>query len=161
MTLSYTLSSSTGNIISPDTRVLHSSHFNPPRNRFSFFSSETSLFKRETFPFKPQQQQPPKSFLPILRLDSSKPAHPFASLSSYAEAGGEEEEERRDSNRETARNGKKEGRCVSWNGSGLRYILKNSLCYINIDSICCSQCSLMYEDFGDGSGLERPSSYHM
>ncbi|KAJ6771190.1 PHOSPHATE TRANSPORTER, partial [Salix koriyanagi] len=104
MTLSYTLSSSTGNIISPDTRVLHISHFNPPRNRFSFFSSETSLFKRETFPFKPQQQQPPKSFLPILRLDSSKPAHPFASLSSYAEAGGEEEEERRDSNRETARN---------------------------------------------------------
>ncbi|KAJ6313435.1 hypothetical protein OIU77_014858 [Salix suchowensis] len=92
MTLSYTLSSSTGNIISPDTRVLHNSHFNPPRNRFSFFSSETSLFKRETFPFKPQQQQPPKSFLPILRLDSSKPAHPFASLSSYAEAGGEEEE---------------------------------------------------------------------
>lgn len=92
MTLSYTLSSSTGNIISPDSRVLHSSHFNPPRNRFSFFSSETSLFKRETFPFKPQQQQAPKSFLPILRLDSSKPAHPFASLSSYAEAGGEEDE---------------------------------------------------------------------
>ncbi|KAJ6323653.1 hypothetical protein OIU76_011025 [Salix suchowensis] len=48
--------------------------------------------REKRFPFKPQQQQPPKSFLPILRLDSSKPAHPFASLSSYAEAGGEEEE---------------------------------------------------------------------
>ncbi|KAL9390268.1 hypothetical protein Peur_018873 [Populus x canadensis] len=91
MTLFYTLSSSTRNIISPETHVLHNSHFYLPRNRSSFFSNETTLFKRETLPFKPQQQQPTGSFPPILRLNNSKLAHPFASISSYAEAGGEEE----------------------------------------------------------------------
>jgi sodium-dependent phosphate transporter len=91
MTLFYTLSSSTRNIISPETHVLHNSHFYLPRNRSSFFSNETTLFKRETLPFKPQQQQPTGSFPPILRLKNSKLAHPFASISSYAEAGGEEE----------------------------------------------------------------------
>ncbi|KAJ6898260.1 inorganic phosphate transporter 2-1 [Populus alba x Populus x berolinensis] len=91
MTLFYTLSSSTRNIISPETHVLHNSHFYLPRNRSSFFSNETTLFKRETLPFKPQQQQRTGSFPPILRLNNSKLAHPFASISSYAESGGEEE----------------------------------------------------------------------
>ncbi|KAJ6890160.1 inorganic phosphate transporter 2-1 [Populus alba x Populus x berolinensis] len=91
MTLFYTLSSSTRNIISPETHVLHNSHFYLPRNRSSFFSNETTLFKRETLPFKPQQQQQTGSFPPILRLNNSKLAHPFASISSYAESGGEEE----------------------------------------------------------------------
>jgi sodium-dependent phosphate transporter len=91
MTLPYTPSPSTRNTISPETRVLHSSHFYLPRNRSSFFSNESSLLKKESLPFKPREKRSTKSFLPILRLKNSKLTHPFASISSFAEAGGEEE----------------------------------------------------------------------
>ncbi|KAL9401172.1 hypothetical protein Peur_005021 [Populus x canadensis] len=91
MTLPYTPSPSTRNTISPETCVLHSSHFYLPRNRSSFFSNESSLLKKESLPFKPREKRSTKSFLPILRLKNSKLTHPFASISSFAEAGGEEE----------------------------------------------------------------------
>ncbi|KAJ6903891.1 inorganic phosphate transporter 2-1 [Populus alba x Populus x berolinensis] len=91
MTLSYTSSTSTRNTISPETRVLHSSHFYLPRSRCSFFSNESSLLKKESLPFKPHEKRSTTSFLPILRLKNSKLTHPSASISSFAEAGGEEE----------------------------------------------------------------------
>ncbi|KAJ9176328.1 hypothetical protein P3X46_011652 [Hevea brasiliensis] len=77
MTSSYCLSS-TRNSVTPQT-VLRNSHLCLSRNRLH----------RESNIFKPHQL-PLKHFLPILRLDNSKLAYPFASISSFAEAGGEE-----------------------------------------------------------------------
>uniref|UniRef100_A0A6N2L7G5 Phosphate transporter n=1 Tax=Salix viminalis TaxID=40686 RepID=A0A6N2L7G5_SALVM len=88
MTPSYTLSPST---ISPEGHGLHNSHFYLHRNCSSFFSNESSLLVKETLPFKPHEKRSTKSFLPILRLKNSELTHPFASVSSFAEAGGEED----------------------------------------------------------------------
>ncbi|KAJ6689078.1 hypothetical protein OIU85_005486 [Salix viminalis] len=88
MTPSYTLSPST---ISPEGHGLHNSHFYLHRNCSSFFSNESSLLVKETLPFKPHEKRSTKSFLPILRLKNSELTHPLASVSSFAEAGGEED----------------------------------------------------------------------
>lgn len=90
MTPFYCLSS-TRNTVKPETVLLHNSHFYLPRNRCPFFSHETNLPKRDNLLLKPHQL-PPKPFLPIFRLKNSKLSHPFASISSFAEAGGEEEQ---------------------------------------------------------------------
>ncbi|XP_002527931.3 inorganic phosphate transporter 2-1, chloroplastic [Ricinus communis] len=80
MTSSYCLSS-TRNTVSQETLLLRNSH--------------SCLYKsrcpRDSYLFRPNQL-PQKHFLPILRLTNSKLAHPFASISSFAEAGGEEDE---------------------------------------------------------------------
>ncbi|WCJ38539.1 phosphate transporter 2 1 [Euphorbia peplus] len=48
---------------------------------------------RQVFQLKPQPLLPKPFVLPILRFKSSKFTHPFASISSFAEPGGEEEKE--------------------------------------------------------------------
>ncbi|XP_061995235.1 inorganic phosphate transporter 2-1, chloroplastic [Rosa rugosa] len=78
MTPSYCLSSRN------EAFLLHNSHLYLPKHR----PSESQYFpKKETDFLKPKS-----SFFPILRLNNSKLAHPFA-LSSFAEAGGEEHEQ--------------------------------------------------------------------
>ena len=94
MTSSYCLSS-TRNIVTPEI-VLRSSHSYLYRTCWS----------RKSYPFKPHQL-PQKHFLPILRLKNSKLAHPFASISSFTEAGGKEDKKEGfhiDKNQETLKN---------------------------------------------------------
>uniref|UniRef100_A0A2P2KNR4 Inorganic phosphate transporter 2-1ic n=1 Tax=Rhizophora mucronata TaxID=61149 RepID=A0A2P2KNR4_RHIMU len=83
MTSTYCLSSAR-NAIKPESILLRNSHFYVPK----FLSHET---RKEIFIFKPQQLQA-KAFLPILRFKNFQLTHPFASISSFAEAGGEEEQ---------------------------------------------------------------------
>ncbi|KAJ8758870.1 hypothetical protein K2173_002649 [Erythroxylum novogranatense] len=71
------------NAVTPGTVLLHHPHFYLARKR-------SYEIKRESPVFKPQQTRI-KPFLPVLRLKNSEYKHPFASLSSFAEAGGEEE----------------------------------------------------------------------
>ncbi|PON99047.1 Phosphate transporter [Trema orientale] len=83
MTPSYCLSSSRNTTAASDF-LLHSHHHSYlPRYRFSFVSHETQLPRKENSSFKP--------FLPILRLKNTNFTHTFASISSFAEAEGEEE----------------------------------------------------------------------
>ncbi|KAJ4838430.1 Inorganic phosphate transporter 2-1, chloroplastic [Turnera subulata] len=89
MTSSYCLSS-TRNTVTPETILLHNPHFYVPRNRLLSFPHEACLPKKETLVFKPHQV-PHKHFLPILKLKNCRLIHPFASISTFAEAGGEEE----------------------------------------------------------------------
>ncbi|XP_062110411.1 inorganic phosphate transporter 2-1, chloroplastic [Humulus lupulus] len=69
--------------------LLHNHHFYLPRYRYSLFSNEAQLPRKENTSFKPY-----KPFLANLRLKSSNFSHTFASLSSFAEAegGGEHKE---------------------------------------------------------------------
>ncbi|XP_065873432.1 inorganic phosphate transporter 2-1, chloroplastic [Euphorbia lathyris] len=68
----------------PSTRNSVSSHLYLTRNRLP----------RQTFQFKPQPLPPNPSLLSPLRFRGYKITHPFASISSFAEPGGEEEEHR-------------------------------------------------------------------
>ncbi|XP_043725578.1 inorganic phosphate transporter 2-1, chloroplastic-like [Telopea speciosissima] len=81
--------SSTRNGLATDTVLLNSHLLHVRRHRSSFlFSHQTHFSKRETIHLK---SQPPRSSLPILRLKSSKLLLlPSATLSSFAEAEGEE-----------------------------------------------------------------------
>ncbi|KAJ7943700.1 Phosphate transporter [Quillaja saponaria] len=84
MTSSYCFSS-TKNSTTPEAAFfLH-------KNRSYFFSSETHLPKRDYLLLK-LNLPPPSCSFPILRIKNSKLAYPFATLSSFAEAEGEEEE---------------------------------------------------------------------
>ncbi|KAJ8773572.1 hypothetical protein K2173_005818 [Erythroxylum novogranatense] len=85
MTFSNCLSS-VRNAVKPKTVLLHNPHFCLARNR-SFEN------KGEAFIVKPQQM-PSKPFVPILIRKSSKFTHNFASISSFAEAGGGNEQKR-------------------------------------------------------------------
>ncbi|KDP26660.1 hypothetical protein JCGZ_17818 [Jatropha curcas] len=80
MTSSYCLSSSR-NTLCPQT-VPRNSHFYISRN----------CWPKETIHLFKPQQLPQKPFLPIFKLKNSKLAYPFASISSFAEAGGGEEQ---------------------------------------------------------------------
>ncbi|WJZ80736.1 hypothetical protein VitviT2T_000630 [Vitis vinifera] len=81
MTPSYCLSSSR-HATTAEAFLLHNSHLHLPKHR-STLPKKDSLFLK---PLNP----PPKSSLFLLRLKTSKLSHPFASLSSFAEAEGEE-----------------------------------------------------------------------
>ena len=86
MTPSYCLSSSRNTTASSDF-LLHNHHSYLPRYPSSIFShNEAQLPRKEHNLLKPQ-----KPFLPILRLKNSRFTHTFASISSFAEAEGEEE----------------------------------------------------------------------
>ncbi|KAG6708069.1 hypothetical protein I3842_06G061300 [Carya illinoinensis] len=95
MTSSFCLSSTRNtSTSSPRGFFLHNTHLYIPKRRSPFFPHETQLPKRETsLLLKPQLLSPKSSYLPTLRLKDAKFTHPFASLSSYAEAEGEEEKE--------------------------------------------------------------------
>lgn len=69
---------------------MHNTHLYLPKHRSLLFPNETQLLKRETLPLKPQLLSPKPCF-PTLRLKNSKFTHHFASISSFAEAEGEEE----------------------------------------------------------------------
>uniref|UniRef100_A0A5B7AUJ7 Phosphate transporter n=1 Tax=Davidia involucrata TaxID=16924 RepID=A0A5B7AUJ7_DAVIN len=90
MTTSYCLSS-TRNTITPEAFLLHNSHLYVPRYCSSLITHETHLPKKEILTFKPHPF--PKSSLSLIRPKTSKFLHPFAALSSFAEAEGEEGEE--------------------------------------------------------------------
>ncbi|CAB4294902.1 unnamed protein product [Prunus armeniaca] len=90
MTPSYCLSSAR-NTITPEAFLLRNSHLYLPKHRSFSFSTETYFPRKETNFLRPQTPLP-KSFLPILRLNNSKITHPFASLSSFAEAEGEKQQ---------------------------------------------------------------------
>lgn len=90
MTPSYCLSSAR-NTITPEAFLLHNSHLYLPKHRSFSFSTETHFPRKETNFLRPQTPLP-KSFLPILRLNNSKITQPFASLSSFAEAEGEKQQ---------------------------------------------------------------------
>ncbi|KAA8529631.1 hypothetical protein F0562_034269 [Nyssa sinensis] len=90
MTTSYFLSS-IRNTITPEAFLLHNSHLYAPRYCSSLLTHETHLQKKETLTFKPYPLS--KSSLSLLRLKTSKFLPPFAALSSFAEAEGEEGEE--------------------------------------------------------------------
>ncbi|KAL5759890.1 hypothetical protein ACOSQ2_018728 [Xanthoceras sorbifolium] len=77
--------------VTPEAFLLHNSHLCHPKHRSSFFTNETQFFKREALPLKPNLSLS-KSSLSFLSLRSSRLTHPFASISSFAEAGGEEEQ---------------------------------------------------------------------
>ncbi|KAJ9708799.1 hypothetical protein PVL29_000692 [Vitis rotundifolia] len=81
MTPSYCLSSPR-HATTAEAFLLHNSHLHLPKHR-STLPKKDSLFLK---PLNP----PPKSSLFLLRLKTSKLSHPFASLSSFAEAEGEE-----------------------------------------------------------------------
>ncbi|KAG7980079.1 hypothetical protein I3843_05G163100 [Carya illinoinensis] len=95
MTSSFCLSSTRNtSTSSPRGFFLHNTHLYIPKRRSPFFPHETQLPKRESsLLLKPQLLSPKSSYLPTLRLKDAKFTHPFASLSSYAEAEGEEEKE--------------------------------------------------------------------
>ncbi|CAI0390445.1 unnamed protein product [Linum tenue] len=90
MTSSSYCLSSTRNIVTPrGAHFFHSScnsHPSLPRSHFPSLPNDTTLPKRETL-----LKSKPFQFQPIFRLKSSKLHLPFASISSFAEAGGEEE----------------------------------------------------------------------
>lgn len=90
MTPSYCLSSSR-NSVSPEAFPLHNSHLHLHKHRSSSFTYETHIFKREALLLKPSLSLP-KSSLSLLGLKNSRLAPSFASISSFAEAGGEEEQ---------------------------------------------------------------------
>ncbi|GMY26304.1 inorganic phosphate transporter 2-1, chloroplastic [Fagus crenata] len=85
MTPSYCLSSTRNRAF-----FLHNTHLYLPKYRSLLFPNETQLLKRESLPLKPQLLSPKPCF-PTLRPKNSKFTHPFASISSFAEAEGEEE----------------------------------------------------------------------
>lgn len=89
MTPSYCLSS-TRNTTASQAFLLQNHHLFLAKNRSSSFSNETHLPKKDTNFLKPQTL-PPKSCLPILRLKNTNFTQPFASISSFAEAEGEEQ----------------------------------------------------------------------
>lgn len=89
MTPSYCLSS-TRNTTASQAFLLQNYHLFIPKYRSSSVSHETHLSRRDTYFLKPQTF-PPKSYLPILRLKISNFTHPFASISSFAEAEGEKQ----------------------------------------------------------------------
>ena len=92
MTPSYCLSSTRNTTTSGAAAFfLHNSHLYLPKHRSLLVPNETQLPKRDTLFLKPQVLSP-KSCFPTLRLKNSKFIHPFASISSFAEAEGEEEQ---------------------------------------------------------------------
>ncbi|XP_050131696.1 inorganic phosphate transporter 2-1, chloroplastic-like [Malus sylvestris] len=93
MTPSYCLSSA--RTTSTPKSFLHNSHLYLPKHRSIFLPTEPHFPKKVTN-FLSSQTPLPKSFLPTLRLNTSKLTHPFASLSSFADAEGENEEQNQD-----------------------------------------------------------------
>lgn len=92
MTPSYCLSSTRNTTTSGAAAFfLHNSHLYLPKHRSLLVPNETQLPKRETLFLKPQVLSP-KSCFPTLRLKNSNFVHPFASISSFAEAEGEGEQ---------------------------------------------------------------------
>lgn len=88
MTSSYCLSSSR-NTIKPKAFFTHTSHLHHSKQKSPFFFPETQISKKHSFFLQPYLP-PPQPYLPLLRLKNYIPTHPFASLSSFAEADGEE-----------------------------------------------------------------------
>lgn len=82
MTPSCCLSSSSRHATTAEAFLLHNYHHHLPKHRFAFPKKE-SLFLKPLNPL-------PSSSLFLLRLKTSKFSHPFASISSFAEAEGEE-----------------------------------------------------------------------
>lgn len=76
------------NCVGGETVLLHNSHLYPTRYRSPFICSRETHFSK-TPQFKPQ---PPRTSFPKLRLNSSKLIIPSATLSSFAEAEGEEQD---------------------------------------------------------------------
>ncbi|KAB2624795.1 inorganic phosphate transporter 2-1 [Pyrus ussuriensis x Pyrus communis] len=93
MTPSYCLSSA--RTTSTPKAFLHNSHLYLPKYGSIFLPTEPHFPKKVTN-FLSSQTPLPKSFLPTLRLNASKLTHPFASLSSFADAEGENEEQNQD-----------------------------------------------------------------
>ncbi|KAJ7953554.1 Phosphate transporter [Quillaja saponaria] len=89
MTPSCRFSSTKNSTFYREAFFLRNSHLCLPKIRSSLFSSETHLHKRDHLFLKPNLPSSSSSF-PILRL-KNKGIHPFATLSSFAEAEGEEE----------------------------------------------------------------------
>ncbi|XAR65115.1 hypothetical protein NMG60_11009094 [Bertholletia excelsa] len=85
MTSSYCLSSHR-NIIDPEALLLNGSHLCAPRHR-------SASLQREPLLLKPQQTLT-RSFLSLPRLKNCRFTHPFATLSSYAEAEDEKGKEK-------------------------------------------------------------------
>lgn len=83
--------SSTRNTTSSLAFLLQNHHLLLPKYHSSSLSRETHLLKKETSFLKPQAL-PPKFSFPILRPKNSNFTHPFASISSFAEAEGEEKQ---------------------------------------------------------------------
>ncbi|KAK9276898.1 hypothetical protein L1049_006435 [Liquidambar formosana] len=90
MTPSYCLSSPR-NTNTPSF-FLHNSRLYIPKHCSAFYSHEAHLPKRESFLLKPHPLPRPKAFLPIIGLRTCQFNHPFAALSSFAEAEGEEQQ---------------------------------------------------------------------
>ncbi|XP_059657851.1 inorganic phosphate transporter 2-1, chloroplastic [Cornus florida] len=91
MTTSYCLSSSR-NTIKPQS-FLHNSHLYVPNYRSPLLIHESHFPKRDSLTFRPHPLQSKPSPLSLLRLKTTKSTHPFAALSSFAGADGEEGEE--------------------------------------------------------------------
>ncbi|XVF02543.1 hypothetical protein REPUB_Repub04eG0184200 [Reevesia pubescens] len=75
------------NTTSPKAFLLRNPHLHVPKYRYN----ETQLPKKENIMFRPFQI-PTRPYLPTLSITNSKLTHPFASISSFAEAEGEEEQ---------------------------------------------------------------------
>lgn len=71
--------------LTPEAFLLHNPHLCLPKRR-SLFSNEALFFKRDNLPLKPNFTSLPNL---NLSLRSTRLRHPFASISSFAEAGGE------------------------------------------------------------------------
>ncbi|CAN6550796.1 unnamed protein product [Malus baccata var. baccata] len=79
----------------PEAFLLHNPHLYLPKHRSIFLPTEPHFPKKVTN-FLSSQTPLPKYFLPTLRLNNSKLSHPFASLSSFADAEGKNEEQNQD-----------------------------------------------------------------
>ncbi|KAL6983756.1 Inorganic phosphate transporter 2-1, chloroplastic [Sarracenia purpurea var. burkii] len=88
MTPSYCLYS-TRNTTNPEAFFLHNCHLFVPRYRSSSLIHGTHLPRKDSLFFKPYPLLP-KSSLSLLISKPTRFAHPFAALSSFAEAEGEE-----------------------------------------------------------------------
>lgn len=91
MTSSYCLSS-IKNATTPEALFLQNSHIYLPRYRSALFSNETRILNRDPVLLKPHLLLS-KVSLPIISLRNHKFNYPFASLSSFAEAEGDDQPE--------------------------------------------------------------------
>lgn len=94
MTLPYSFSSARNTTTtSPEAFFLHNFHLYLPKHRCYFLCNDTHFRKKDSLLFK-YHLNPLHPHLPLLRVNNCKLTKPFASISSFAEAdGGEEQKE--------------------------------------------------------------------
>ncbi|KAE8716565.1 Inorganic phosphate transporter 2-1 [Hibiscus syriacus] len=76
------------NTTSPQVFLLRNPHLHSPKHHYH----ETKLPRKENLVFRPFQVQT-RPYLPFSSLNNSRLNHPFANISSFADAGGEKEQE--------------------------------------------------------------------